>query len=156
MRDKDFFWGYVDDRFKAEKSAAVFRSLIGSLVSPNVALSEPDRVVERLANPLQRWLPSKKTKDIVRESVDCLTQLYVYLDNSNAHKILVSYLDDPRHSASELNQMAFSCAYFLTQGLPGGTSADAIIRERARATILDVLSATDRANLRDTGVIANH
>jgi len=146
-RDKDFFWGYVDDRFKAEKSAAVFRSLIGSLVNPNVALSEPDRVVERLANPLQRWLPSKKTKDIVRESVDCLTQLYVYLNNANAHKILVSYLDDPRHSASELNQMAFSCAYFLTQGLPGGTSADAIIRERARVTILDVLSATDRAIL---------
>jgi hypothetical protein len=147
MRDKDFFWGYVDDRFKAEKSAAVFCTLIGSLVNRNVALSEPDRVVERLANPLQRWLPSEKTKDIVRESVDCLTQLYVYLNNANAHKILVSYLSDPRHSASELNQMAFSCAYFVTQGLPGGTSADAIIRERARATILDVLSATDRAIL---------
>ena len=147
MRDKEFFWSYIDDRFTTEKSAAVFRSLIGSLVNPNVALSEPDRVVERLANPLQRWLPSKKTKDTVRESVDCLTQLYVYLGNANAHKILASYLGDPKHSASELSQMAFSCAYFLTQGLPSGTIADATIRERARTTILDVLNATDRAAL---------
>jgi KaiC/GvpD/RAD55 family RecA-like ATPase len=147
VRDREFFWIYIDERFKAEKSAAVFRSLIGSLVTPNVALSEPDKVVERLANPLQRWLPSKKTKDIVRESVDCLTQLYVYLGNANAHKILISYLGDPRHSASELSQMAFSCAYFLTQGLPNATPADATVRERARATILDVLFATDRAIL---------
>ena len=151
MRDKDYFWNYVDSRSVDEKSAAVFRSLIGSLVNPRVALSEPDRVVERLANPLLRWLPNKKTKDILRESVDCLTQLYVYLGNANAHKILASYLSDPRHSASELNQMAFSCAYFLTQGLPRGTSADASIRERARATILDVLSAADRAILETLG-----
>ena len=125
----------------------MFRSLIGSLVNPNVALSEPDRVVERLANPLQRWLPSKKTKDTVRESVDCLTQLYVYLGNANAHKILASVFGGLKHSASELSQMAFSCAYFLTQGLPCGIIADATIRERARTTILDVLNATDRAAL---------
>jgi hypothetical protein len=104
-------------------------------------------VVERLANPLERWLPGEKTKDILRVSVDCITQLYVYLKNPNAHQILKSYLRNPQHSASELNQMAFSSVHFLTQGLPGGTSADATIRERARATILDVLRATDRAIL---------
>ncbi len=71
----------------------------------------------------------------------------MYLKNPNAHQILKSYLRNPQHSASELNQMAFSSVHFLTQGLPGGTSADATIRERARATILDVLRATDRAIL---------
>jgi hypothetical protein len=49
--------------------------------------------------------------------------------------------------------MAFSCAYFLTQGLPGGTSDDATIRERARATILNVLSTTDRAILETLGLL---
>ena len=100
-------------------------------------------MVERLADSLQQWLPSKKTKDIVRDSVDCLTQLYVYLDNAKAQAVLASYLGDPRHSADQLNQIAFSSAYFLLQGLPGGKSNDSAIRRRARATILDVLKAVD-------------
>jgi KaiC/GvpD/RAD55 family RecA-like ATPase len=146
-QDREFYWKFVDGRLEAEKSPAVFSALIRSVVFPNVALAEPDRVVDRLAGPLQQWLPSKKTKDIVRDSIDCLTQLYVFLDNEKAHEVLASYLGDPRHSADQLNQIAFSSAYFLLQGLPEGTSNDSAIRRRARATILDVLKATDSAIL---------
>ena len=142
-QDREFYWKFVDERLEAEKSPAVFSALIRSVVFPNVALAEPDRVVDRLADPLQQWLPGKKTKDIVRDSIDCLTQLYVFLDNAKAHEVLASYLGDPRHSADQLNQIAFSSAYFLLQGLPGGTSNDSAIRRRARATILDVLTAAD-------------
>ena len=146
-QDRDFYWKFVDGRLEAEKSPAVFSALIRSVVFPNVALSEPDRVVGRLANALHQCVPNKKTKDIIRDSVDCLTQLYVYLDNAKAHLVLDSYLSEPKQSEAELNQMAFSSAYFLLQGLPGGTSNDSAIRRRARATILDVLMATDRAIL---------
>jgi hypothetical protein len=146
-QEREFYWKFVDERLQAEKSLAVFGALVRSVVFQNVALAEPDRVVGRLATALDRWPPSTKTKDIVRDAVDCLTQLYVYLDNAKAHLILASYLSNPRQSGAELNQMAFSSTYFLLQGLPGGTSNDSAIRQRARATILDVLTATDRAIL---------
>ena len=74
-----------------EMATGVLVALVRTLRHPFITKREPERVVYSFKRLLLRGLPKERPEDVIGVLVDSLTQLYVFLSESSAEKVLRSF-----------------------------------------------------------------
>jgi KaiC/GvpD/RAD55 family RecA-like ATPase len=142
--DASLFWEIVMPMLSAEKATGVLVALVRTIGHPFIAKREPQKIVACFKNVLHRRLPKQRPEDVFEVLVDSLTQLYVYLDEHSADKVLQSFEKSPLRYAKRLQLMASSASAYLTYQIETSDATSSAIRSRAREVESRVIAAVDR------------
>jgi len=140
-KDPDDFWKIANQGLAKENATGVLVEIARAATHPFIANRERKRVLQWQADLISRELPQQRREDVLGILANSLTQLYVFMGDEDARKLLTRFESEPTRFSKQLSQMAQSACTGLLQGIVSASTKDADIRSRARNIILAILSA---------------
>jgi hypothetical protein len=140
-KDPDDFWKIANQGLAKENATGVLVEIARSATHPFIANRERKRVLQWQADLMSRELPQQRREDVLGVLANSLTQLYVFMGDEDARKLLIRFESEPTRFSKQLSQMAQSACAGLLQGIESRLTKDADTRSRARNIVLAVLSA---------------
>jgi hypothetical protein len=126
-----------------EKAIGVLVALAQRIGQAYIARHEPRRVVSWFATLLKRRIPKRRPEDLIGAIIDSLVYLEVYLNEASASQLLRSLEGFPQRNAKQLQMMARSASYYLVHKIESNDSEARLVRFRAGALELRILTAVD-------------